>query len=155
MLVQVARLVVVPLADCVAPPVTSKILKYCYGGNIPRRIVGSLINVSISMLFRSGRALYSIDGAPEPLVLKAGERYSARLSIVDSTADFVDRVNKLGLDSFNCESPYGSYHISISEIEVVPLEKLGMDLPRVFKVVFHTPTILNSKLMSPPPLASK
>ncbi|MCX8185029.1 MAG: CRISPR system precrRNA processing endoribonuclease RAMP protein Cas6 [Sulfolobales archaeon] len=155
MMVQVVKIGVTPTADCVAPPATSKIMKYCFGEAIPRKISSSIVNVSISMLFEGRRALYSTEGKKSPVVLKAGKTYSGRVTIVDSSTEFIERVNKLGLDSFVCDSVYGVFHISISEIEVTPLEKVDMELPKVFKVVFNTPTILNSKLMSPPPLADK
>lgn len=155
MLVVVARVLVRPLADGVGPPVTSKILKYCLGSVIPRRVSRGLSNSSISMLFDGGRPLYSTTDSKGPVLLKTGRTYTGRVSVIDSTPELLERVSSSGLQSFQCASPYGRFAVEFEEFSVAPLESLDMDLPPVFKLSFVTPTVLSTKLMCPPPLAER
>ncbi|MEM1622684.1 MAG: CRISPR system precrRNA processing endoribonuclease RAMP protein Cas6 [Sulfolobales archaeon] len=155
MLVLSAKVLVRPLADCVAPPVTSKILKYCLDGVVPRKVLNGLSNTSISMLFDGSRPLYSTTHTANPIRLRAGKTYAGRVSVIDSTTEFLDRVSSSGLQSFQCESVYGKFLIEFEEFSVTHLESLDMDLPTVFKLSFITPTVLSSKLMCPPPLSKR
>jgi len=150
--VSVARVVVVPLGTCLGPPVSSKILKYCFSNYLRRKVVGSLTNLSISMLFNDSKPLYS--SGDNPVVLEAGRRYVGRISAIDEDTWLLDTFSSLGPD-FRCSGSYGDLAISVEEVEVVPMSSLKLDLPEVFKIVFRTPTILSSKLMCPPTLADK
>lgn len=155
MLVVVAKVLVRPLEDCVGPPVTSKVLKYCLESVIPRKVLKSLSNASISMLFDGSRPLYSTTDSKSPVHLRAGRTYIGRVSVIDSTPEFLERVSTSGFQSFQCTSPYGRFTVEFEEFSVAPLESLDMDLPVVFKLSFLTPMVLSSKLMCPPPLAEK
>lgn len=152
MYVAVAKVVVVPLETSLGPPVSSKVLKYCFGSYLRRKVVGSLSNLSISMLFNDSKPLYS--RGDNPVVLEMGRRYVGRISVLDEDLWLFDAVSKLGSE-FKCSGSYGSFSVSIAEVEVLPMSSLKLELPEVFKVVFRTPTILSSKLMCPPTLADK
>lgn len=155
MLVLVAKVLVRPLTDCIAPPLTSKVLKYCLEGVVPRKVLNGLSNTSISMLFDGSRPLYSTTQSENPIRLRAGKTYTGRVSVIDSTPEFLERVSSSGLASFLCTSTYGRFAVEFVEFSVVTLESLDIDLPVNFKISFLTPTVLSSKLMSPPPLARK
>jgi CRISPR/Cas system endoribonuclease Cas6 (RAMP superfamily) len=152
-LVTAVNVFVLPLRTSIGPPVSSKVLKYCFEGSLKRKVFGSYANTSISMLFDGGRPLYS--KGDEPVVLEAGRRYSGRVVVVDEEPWLVDAVSSALGPEFKCSGTYGDLIISIPEVEVVPMEGLRLDLPEVFKLVFQTPTVLTSKLMTPPTLADK
>jgi CRISPR/Cas system endoribonuclease Cas6 (RAMP superfamily) len=153
LLVTVVRVSVQPLRDSIGPPVSSKVLKYCFEGVLRRRVFGSFTNVSISMLFDGGRPLYSRGG--EFVVLEEGRRYWGRVVAVDEVPWLVDAVTSTLGPEFRCSGPYGDLVVSVPEVEVLPFESLRMELPEVFKLVFQTPTVLTSKLMAPPNLAGR
>ena len=153
MFVTVARVYVQPLKTSVGPPVSSKVLKYCFEGVLRRRIYSSFTNISISMLFDGGRPLYS--RGEEPVVLEEGRRYRGRVVAVDEVPWLVDAVSSALGPEFRCSGPYGDFIVSIPEVEVTHFGSLRVELPEVFKLVFQTPTVLTSKLMVPPTLAGR
>ena len=153
MFVAVARVQVQPLRTSVGPPVSSKVLKYCFEGVLRRRVFGSFTSISISMLFDGGRPLYS--RGEEPVVLEGGRRYWGRVTAVDEVPWLVDAIGSTLGPEFRCSGPYGDFVVSVPEVEVVHFSSLRVELPEVFKLVFLTPTVLTSKLMAPPNLADR
>jgi CRISPR/Cas system endoribonuclease Cas6 (RAMP superfamily) len=118
---------------------------------VPRRLFGSYGNVTYTQVSDGGRPLYSTGSSP--IVLKGGVRYRADMVVVHESHDFL---NKFIVNSeVKCSGPYGEYVLFLDEVEVRDMRSLSMDLSRVFKIVFLTPTILTVKLMTPPSLASK
>ena len=145
------RFSLTPLRDLIAPPLTSKLLKYCLDSEVPRRLFGSYGNVTYTQVSDGGRPLYSTGSSP--IVLRSGVRYRAGMVVVHESHDFL---NKFIVNSeVKCSGPYGEYVLFLDEVEVRDMRSLSMDLSRVFKIVFLTPTILTVKLMTPPSLASK
>ena len=145
------RFSLIPLRDLIAPPLTSKLLKYCLDSGVPRKSFGSYGNVTYTQVFEDGRPLYSTGNST--IVLRGGVRYRASMVVVHESHDFL---NKFLLNhEIRCSGPYGDYVLGLEEIEVRDMRSLFMDLSRVFKIVFLTPTILTVKLMTPPSLTSR
>lgn len=155
-----ACLNVVPLRDCVAPPFTSKVLKYIVETNEDFRnlrgllgVRGSFKPIVFSPLWDGSRFLYSRRGDGGGFVrLRAGRVYGGRVSFIapgDCVDVFVDEV--LGFNG-RFRTVYGEFSIGVSSIEVVGFDSLSFDFDGCFKVRFLTPIILTSKLMMPPPL---
>lgn len=140
---------VTPLRDLIAPPLTSKLLKYCMESRVPRKKFDSHGNITYTQLTDGRRPLYSL--GESPLVLRGGSRYFGRVVVVSDSHEFLSSVDP----DISCSSVYGDYVISVEEIEVYEMRYLTMDLSSFFKVVFETPTILSVKLMSPPSLRSR
>jgi len=144
---------VIPLKDFIAPPVTSKLFKSCLSlCSEGRKLVGGFSPSFLSMLFFDGRPLYSVPNRP-PIVLRGGSTYLGRVSLVVEDLSFADVLNSQA--EVKCSNAYGDYVVLIDEVEVLDFSALRLDLSRVFKITFLTPTILTAKHMMPPPLRDK
>lgn len=133
----------------IAPPLTSKLLKYCVESRMPRRVFNSHGNVTYAQLSNGVRPLYSVGDSL--IILRRGFRYLGRVVVVSEDHGFLNSLDP----EFRCSGIYGDYVISVDEVEVIEMRYLTTDLGRSFKLVFLTPTILTVKLMTPPSLKEK
>lgn len=143
------NLSLVPEHDLIAPPLTSKLLKYCLDSRLPKKFFDSHSNVTYTQLSDGVRPLYSTGNSPVTLV--RGSRYLGRVVVVSDDHKFVTSLE----DRIRCSGAYGDYVILVNEIELCEMGSLTMNLERFFKIAFLTPTLLTVKLMSPPSLKNK
>ncbi len=147
------KLLFTPLRDVIAPPYTSKIVKF-YVERYAPRTVGLLYRerrgfkgFSISPLYCEGRPIYKsrLDGPP--LVLRGGEQCAANVSFIVS-GSLLSSV--MPLDTVRIRSPYGEFLVEPLEVDVRSLEGLRLDVGSSFVLRFETPLILSTKIMMPP-----
>ncbi len=144
------RLRVTPLRDMVLPPASSKVLKdvlLTRGGLLAKLLQGSgFRRISVSMLYRGRRPLYSTKSMSKPLSVREGEPLQARICIVgcfEEVQEFMwDQV------SGRFETNYGPVAIEPLEAEVT--SETGLSLggaTGLVKIVFRTPAILSNKIL--------
>ena len=149
---------ITPLSDVILPPMSSRFLKFlvfespCFSD--VREIVGSRASfkpVTLSVLRRGGRRLYSTTESQGLLVARAGEVLGGR--IVVYSKDF-PRLQALsgcdGVVSFHGSNV--AYTVDEVTVEEVGTITSGISRGSIFKLVIHTPLLLPTKLMTPPPL---
>ncbi len=154
-----ANINIIPILDCIAPPFTSKILKYIIESSRELKYIKELLSSSKSFkpivftpLLVNGRPLYSRKGNSRFLELKSGTTYNARISFITSNANVSTYIDELMLLTNRFKTPYGEFHVQVTDIEVVHFSYLHLDFDKYFKIRFITPVILTNKLMMPPPL---
>ena len=130
-----ALLEVYPLRDAILPPFTSKVTRTAFAAlwglepSLGRR-------GSFSVLFREGRPLYRRLDSGEVLTARAGERLTARVSMLCGEEPPLPR------ESARVVFGGVEFEARVSQIEVVRLEELRVDVPRKFVLRFLTPTLL-------------
>lgn len=148
------------LRDCVLPPLSSKVVKYVVessGSSLGRFLSASkpFKPISVSMLFLGGRPLYSrvSSGGYDPITVPGGSVVGFRISVVSEHSSISPEDFRSVEGSWN--TPYGSFEVSLREVEVVDVSRLSLGLGRLFRVGFVTPTIMTNKYMLPPTLKGK
>lgn len=147
-----------PLSDVILPPMSSRLLKYlvfespCFSdirGIINSR--SSFKNVTLFAIRRGGRRLYSTRERQDPLVARSGEVLLARLALYSRELPSYQAL-------FGCNGVLrfsgSSIAYSIDEVTIEDVNSITVNLSKgsTFKLVIHTPLLLPSKLMTPPPL---
>ena len=149
---------ITPLSDVILPPMSSRFLKFlvfesrCFADI--RDVVGSRASfkgVTLFALRRGVRRLYSTTDSQSLLVVRAGEVLSGRLAVY--SRDFPHLLALSGCeDVVNFHGSSVAYSIEEVIVEDVSTLSLGITRGSIFKLIIHTPLLLPTKLMTPPPL---
>ena len=147
-----ASLVVVPLADTILPPVSSKVLKQVVlkaGGRLAdvARSRGSYKPLFISMLYRGDRPLYS--RGEGVLQARRGEELGARIALIGPAHEHVEELLSL---AGSWRTSYGEYRVKVSRIDAKPVSRLSLPGPGprpggVLRLVAKTPVVIASKTL--------
>jgi len=154
------RFTVTPLSDVILPPMSSRLVKFivvsssCFGS--VRGVVlskSSFKPVTLFTLRRGARRLYSTADSSSPLSARAGEALEGRVAVY--TRDPLSLSMLSGCDEI-VEFHGSKLRVSIREavIEAVDSITAGVEAGKPFKLTMHTPLLLPSKLMTPPPLST-
>jgi len=154
------RFTVTPLSDVILPPMSSRLVKFivvsssCFGS--VRGVVlsrSSFKPVTLFALRRGVRRLYSTLDSNSPLSARAGEVLEGRVAVY--TRDPLSLSMLSGCDEI-VELHGSKLRVSIREavIEAVDSITAGVEAGKPFKLTIHTPLLLPSKLMTPPPLST-
>jgi hypothetical protein len=154
------RFSITPLSDVILPPMTSKLLKHivlssdCLSdihGFVRSR--ASIKPVTLFALRRGSRRLYSTLGSEEPLRVHGGEVLEGRVALYSRNPFSISALS-------GCEGvvEFLGYKFAFSTREAVIEGVEGLDAGiargKPFKLVIHTPLLLPTKIMTPPPLTS-
>ncbi|MGB9622416.1 MAG: CRISPR system precrRNA processing endoribonuclease RAMP protein Cas6 [Infirmifilum sp.] len=126
---------VIPLRDAPLPPFTSKVTRTVYAalwGEEP--VLGRM--GSFSVLFREGRPLYKRVDSNGVLFARTGELLECRVSVLSKSEPRLPESSQLV--SFGGSQ----FRAVLSDVEVVSLEGLSVEVPRKFVLRFLTPTLL-------------
>lgn len=154
----VVRLVmgITPLRGGVAPPFTSKIVKFVLErmGLFAdlRGVRRAYKALSISPLYLDGRPLYKLAEDRRVLTLSEGTTYHAYVSALVG-ADRLDEV--LVLDARRLETPYGDLLVEPVEVSIAELRSLSLAFRDTFRLRLLTPLVLSNKTMMPPSFPAK
>jgi len=145
------------LRDTILPPFTSKVVRYFVEVS---KIFSSLRNIlrqkyrlapiSISPLFIGNEPLFKSIDDHRLISIRKGYALSFRIGIACSKPDFsIDLSNSWDILS----TPYGDFEIRLANAFATSIDSLSIGLSGnhdFVKIRFMTPTLLSSKLMTPP-----
>jgi len=90
----------------------------------------------------------------EGVCIDSSSRYFFDLSIASRDTSLLDSISSVYEDVVEVSSWGARFRVSIDSIEIVSIDNLSIGFndsgKQVVKLVFHTPTLLSSKLMAPP-----
>lgn len=148
--------------ECIAPPFTSKIVKYILTTHPKFRYLREFVSVKkflkpliITPLFKGDKPLYSTykhNGNYSVITLKPNETYVFRLGLATSNYEVIRELYEI---DGGFVTTYGKFHITPGTFEVNSINSLGLSFEKFFRINFLTPTLLTNKLMVPPPLFTK
>lgn len=142
------------------PPFTSRVIKHVVSVEPELSFLlrlyeerGSFRRVTFSPLYANGKPLFKVSGREGVLTLRPGSTYYGSITIVSRDFSLVDRL--ASFSGGRVRTSYGVLNVEPVELSFERLKTLSLGIDRYFRVRFLTPTILTTKLMTPPPMGGR
>ncbi len=147
---------ITPLNECIAPPFTSKVVKFIVERmklfSPLRELKTAYKPLSLSPLYSNGTPIFKEADSGGMVILSKGVTYKARISAMVSVEVLE---NVLFLDVKRIASPYGEFLVEPLEILVAELKNLSKPFTSEFRLRILSPMVLSNKLMAPPSFSAK